>query len=74
MRLMEQIPNLNFPAPLPKSLFVVDQRFDAPKIDDIPSATRQAVDKLAARMKPGATVAVGVGSRGIANLPIIVKA
>lgn len=74
MQLLDQIPKLDFPAPLPKTLLAVKQTFDAPKVDDIPAETRKAVDKLMAEMKPGASVAVGVGSRGIANLPLVVRA
>ena len=55
---------------------MVEQTFEAEKILDIPAATQQALveSELLARMTPGASVAVGVGSRGIANIPIIVKA
>ena len=74
MQLIDQIQDLNFPTPLPSSLLAVHQTFDAPKVDDIPAETAKAVDKLAANMKPRASVAVGAGSRGIANLPIIVRA
>ena len=73
MNLLEQIKDLHFPAPLPSKLLAVTQRFDAPKCDDIQAATYKAVDKLAAVMSAGDTVAVGAGSRGIANLPLIVR-
>lgn len=73
MKLFEQIQALNFPAPLPSSLFRVKQTFDAQKVEDIAAATRDAVDRLSARMQVGDTVAVGVGSRGIANLPLVVR-
>lgn len=76
MQLLEQIPQLDFPADLPDSLLSVKQVFDAPDVGDIRAAAKRALKEggLLARMKPGASVAVGVGSRGIANLPIIVKA
>ncbi|GIV79327.1 MAG: hypothetical protein KatS3mg050_3721 [Litorilinea sp.] len=76
MKLLEQIQTLNFPATLPETLLAVDQRFDAPKVEDLTAATRRALEEsgLLARMTPGNTVAVGVGSRGIANLPQIVRA
>lgn len=74
MKLLEQTKNLDFPAPLPSNLLHVKQRFDSSMIDDIPASTHAATDKLIANMKPEATVAVGVGSRGIANLPQIVRA
>lgn len=76
MKLMEQIQTLDFPARLPERLLVVEQRFDAPKVPDVAVAARQALEEsgMLARMSPGQTVAVGAGSRGIANLPIIVRA
>jgi hypothetical protein len=76
MNLIEQIQQLNFSAPLPETLLEVHQHFDAPKIDDVAAAARAALEEshILARMQPGDSVAVGVGSRGIANLPIIVKA
>ncbi|MEX1018886.1 MAG: hypothetical protein WDZ49_04470 [Litorilinea sp.] len=76
MRLLEQIQQLNFPAPLPETVLRVEQRFDAPKIADLAQATYTALEEsgLLARMTAGETVAVGVGSRGIANLPAIVRA
>ena len=41
-----------------------------------PAAVRSELrnSPMLARMEPGQTVAVGVGSRGIANLPLLVKA
>ncbi len=76
MQLLEQIKQLDFPADLPATLLNVHQTFDAPDVGDIAAAVKRALqeDGLLAKMKPGATVAVGAGSRGIANLPIIVKA
>ncbi|MCX6043487.1 MAG: DUF2088 domain-containing protein [Chloroflexi bacterium] len=76
MQLLEQIQHLNFPADLPKTLLSVKQTFDAPQVPDVAAAAKQALKEsgLLERMKPGATVAVGAGSRGIANLPQIVKA
>ena len=76
MQLLDQIPQLDFPADLPESLLAIKQVFDAPDVGDISAAAKRALKEggLLDRMKPGASVAVGVGSRGIANLPIIVKA
>lgn len=76
MKLLEQIKQLDFPADLPNSLLSIKQTFDAPDVGDINAAAKRALKEggLLARMKPGASVAVGVGSRGIANLPKIVKA
>ncbi len=76
MKLIEQIQSLDFSAPLPNTLLRVRQRFDAPRVTDVAAATRDALQKsgMLARVQPGARVAVGVGSRGIANLPAIVRA
>jgi hypothetical protein len=75
MELLDQIRGLEFPAPLPATLLEVEQRFDAPRVTNLVDAVRTALDEssVLCRMRPGASVAVGVGSRGIANLPIIVK-
>jgi hypothetical protein len=75
MQLFEQIQTLDFPAPLPERLLLVEQRFDAPRVDDVAAATRQALEQseLLHRIPPGATVGVGAGSRGIANIALIVK-
>jgi hypothetical protein len=76
MKLIEQIQSLDFSAPLPGMLLQVRQRIDAPRVADVAAATRDALQKsgLLARVRPGERVAVGVGSRGIANLPVIVQA
>ena len=76
MRLLEQIQSLDFPAPLPERLLLVEQRFDAPRVADIAAGVRQALDEseLLHRIPQGGSVAVGVGSRGIANLPALVRA
>ncbi len=68
MRLLEQIPLLDFPAPLPETLLEVQQRFDVPQVKDIRADVRTAIEKLLPAIKPGDTVAVGVGSRGIAHI------
>lgn len=74
--LFEQIATIDMPAPLPETLLEVEQRFDAPQVADIPAAVCTALEQsgLLARMQAGQSVAVGVGSRGVANLPIIVRA
>ncbi len=75
MQLLEQIKSLDFPAPLPPRLLFVEQRFEAERVEDIAMATRNALaeSELLTPMVPGDSVAVGVGSRGIANLALIVK-
>ncbi len=76
MNLLEQIEQLDFPAPLPKTLLAVEQTFDAPRVKDIHAEVGKALQEsgILAAMKAGDTVAVGAGSRGIANLPKIVRA
>jgi len=71
----EQIQDLQFPAPMPQSLLLVEQRFDAPRLDDVAGGVHAALQNSAVlgRIEQGMSVAVGVGSRGIANLPLIVR-
>lgn len=51
-------------------LYAVHQRFSATSIDDVPAAVRAEFARLdlGARVKPGQSVAVTVGSRGISHL------
>jgi len=53
----------------------VRQSFAGPCIDDIPAAIRSALARLnlGDRIRPGETVALTAGSRGIANIPRILK-
>jgi hypothetical protein len=52
----------------------VRQTFPRPRVTDIPQAVTQALGAAALRVKPGDTVAVGAGSRGIANIDVVVGA
>ncbi len=54
----------------------VKQRFEGPRIHDIPGAVRETMRglHLADRAKPGQTVAITAGSRGIANIDRITRA
>ena len=54
----------------------IRQKFDAPKVEDIPAEVdRQlATLKLQSKIQPGQTVAITAGSRGIANIAVIIKA
>ncbi len=58
------------------SIFRVRQTFDAPRVADIPGEVDAQLSKLrlAERVKPGQSVAVTVGSRGIVNIHHITKA
>jgi Lactate racemase N-terminal domain len=52
------------------------QILDQPVVSDIPGAVREQIlgSKLKSKLKPGARVAVAVGSRGIANIKTIALA
>ena len=53
----------------------VRQIFEAPTIEDIPTAVHAEVQRLnlGPKINPGETVAISVGSRGIANIALIIK-
>lgn len=59
---------------LPK-MIKIQQRFDRTSIRDIERTVRQELgqDKIRALVKPGQSIAVAVGSRGINNLSRVVK-
>src|SRR3989449_1783265 len=52
----------------------VRQTFPRPRVADIPRAVTATLGEAALRIRPGDTVAVGAGSRGIANIGAIVGA
>ncbi len=54
---------------------VVRQHLPSYKLPDIPGEIRNQLDAAAldAKLKPGSTIAIGVGSRGIANIDVIVR-
>lgn len=56
-------------------MFRVRQTFERPRVEDIPGEVQAQFKRLGLRdrVKPGASVAVTVGSRGIANIHIITK-
>jgi len=60
--------------PLPK-MVTVHQNFDAPKVADIPELIGSEFSKseIRSKVKPGQVIAVGCGSRGIANIATIAK-
>jgi len=53
----------------------VQQNFDATCITDIPATVAEQIDKLGlqGRLKPGQTVAITGGSRGVANIAVIIR-
>ncbi len=57
------------------NMVTIKQLFDVPSIPDVEQQTRSLIDHsgLLANIKEGQRVAVGVGSRGIASLPEVVK-
>ncbi len=57
------------------SMFRIRQSFSGPRIDDVPAAVHDALAKreLGTRIRPGQTIALTAGSRGIANIPVILK-
>jgi len=56
-------------------MFRVKQRFEGPTLHDVPGAVRDTMGSLnlKARVKPGQTVAITAGSRGIANIATITR-
>ncbi|HVX09620.1 MAG TPA: lactate racemase domain-containing protein [Pirellulales bacterium] len=61
--------------PYPK-FFRVRQKFEAPRVDDIPGTVQAELGRLGLerQVKPGQTVAITAGSRGIANISVIIRA
>jgi Lactate racemase N-terminal domain len=54
----------------------VQQDFDATHISDIPTTVSEQINKLGldSQLKPGETVAITGGSRGVANIAVITRA
>ena len=54
----------------------IRQQFEVPVLDDLPAAIHAELDRInaAAIVKPGETVAITAGSRGVANVATAVKA
>ncbi len=57
-------------------IYLVKQNFPDRRIKDIPGEVRKQLEQagFASKVKPGARIAIGAGSRGISNLAIILKA
>lgn len=51
----------------------IRQTFPSRKIADLPEAIRRELSALDLRLKPGARIAIGIGSRGIANLVTLAR-
>lgn len=69
----EAVRDLHYDAPFPR-LLPVRQRIDAPQLQDVPAATVAALEPLRSRIRPGMTVAITAGSRGIHDKPAVVRA
>ena len=54
--------------PVPK-MVKVKQAFDDTKVEDVEATLQEELQKVKDRIKPGAKIAVAVGSRGIDALP-----
>jgi len=61
--------------PLPKT-FRIRQSFDPPQVEDVPAEVhaRLARLRLGEKIRPAESVAITVGSRGIAGIDVIVRA
>ncbi len=58
--------------PLP-DLVLLRQRFPRPRITDVSAAVIAALENVRAKIRPGARIAIGVGSRGVADIVPIVS-
>jgi antitoxin (DNA-binding transcriptional repressor) of toxin-antitoxin stability system len=71
---MEIITQLLQEINLPK-MVKIEQHFAAPELDDIAGEVHTAINKaeVLSRVTPGDRVAIAVGSRGVADIPIITR-
>jgi hypothetical protein len=53
----------------------VRQRFEAPRVSDVPGAVRAELERIGVggRIRPGGTVAITAGSRGIAQIALVLR-
>ena len=58
------------------NLVRIRQRFERQRVEDVSSAVPAALEPLdlGRRIRPGQSVALTAGSRGIANIPLILRA
>ena len=68
---MEAATQIGYP-----QVFRVRQKFDAPRVEDVPGTVHAELRRLqlAQKVKQGDTVAITAGSRGVANIPAILRA
>ncbi|SDS96336.1 DUF2088 domain-containing protein [Actinopolymorpha singaporensis] len=69
----ERVRELSPQAPLPR-LIPVRQHYDVPAEPDVAAATARELEALRSRIRPGMSVAVTAGSRGIHDLATVVRA
>jgi hypothetical protein len=76
MTAFQDAQNVQLDIPLPSTVLEVDYAFDRSAIQDVYQAARAEMDAsgILKRVAPRSRVAVAVGSRGLANLPVLVKA
>jgi hypothetical protein len=57
-------------------MFRVRQTFEAPRVADVPGEVEAQLTQLGlgTKVRPGQSVAIGAGSRGIANIHLIIRA
>ena len=62
---------MNFP-----QMYRIRQSFDRTRVKDIPATVKEELQRLnlSQRVKPGQRVALTAGSRGVANIALILKA
>jgi hypothetical protein len=73
---LNKFPSLESVAmPFPRMLRL-RQKFDCPRLDDIPGEVERQLQtlKMGTKVIPGQTVAITVGSRGIANIAVVTRA
>ena len=75
MDFWKSLPSLEFPAPLPQTLLAAEQHLNAPEIGDVAQAVLMALRQSTwlERIASAERIAIGVGSRGISNLPLVVR-
>lgn len=56
-----------------RRMFAARQRFDSSAVGDVAAALTESLQRVAQLVHPGARIALGVGSRGMAELPLLVK-
>ncbi|MGH3355395.1 MAG: DUF2088 domain-containing protein [Nocardioidaceae bacterium] len=71
--LFAPVREMHYDAPFP-TMLPVRQKFDAPGVTDVVAATAEALEPLRGRLQPGMTVALTAGSRGIHDVPTVLRA